>query len=426
MSFSQTTADVSFDTKVSAAARAGRWEMAGAALCLAQFSEPLFAAIAQSQGLTEPPGYARIFFVPVYAFLAWTVWRDRRLAARSALAAPLMLGLIALAFVSTLWSIDPSATLRRSVWLALTMMFGAYLAWRYSWRALIEVVAGAYLVLIAGSFATALLAPSVGIMATEHPGAWCGLWTHKNMLGGYMALGVGVGVAAAFASPERWRLWTAVALGAFALVLLSTSKTALLATLLELAAMGAIALIRRGPLFTISVAAGAASALVIGLCIYLLAPDLLVSLIGRDLTLTGRTDIWSAAAPAVAARPWLGYGYYSFWLDANGPAYWVRQAVGWNVPSAHSGWLETALGLGRIGVALFALQLFASLRRGAKAAFDPNSNPLAGIWGPALLGAFALYTFSESHTLQANDLFWTIYVAVAARLALDAREAKHA
>jgi hypothetical protein len=54
-----------------------RWEPIAAALCLAQFSEPLFAAVAQSQGLTEPPGYARALFLPVYAFLAWVMWRDR-------------------------------------------------------------------------------------------------------------------------------------------------------------------------------------------------------------------------------------------------------------------------------------------------------------------------------------------------------------
>jgi hypothetical protein len=33
---------------------------------------------------------------------------------------------------------------------------------------------------------------------------------------------------------------------------------------------------------------------------------------------------------------------------------------------------------------------------------------------------------SESHAMQANNVFWTIYVAVAARLALDARERKTA
>ena len=38
-------------------AAAARWEVVAAALCLAQFSEPFFAALAQSQGATDPPGY---------------------------------------------------------------------------------------------------------------------------------------------------------------------------------------------------------------------------------------------------------------------------------------------------------------------------------------------------------------------------------
>jgi hypothetical protein len=37
--------------------------------------------------------------------------------------------------------------------------------------------------------------------------------------------------------------------------------------------------------------------------------------------------------------------------------------------------------------------------------------------------AFTLYSMSESHILQANNLFWALYVAVAAKLALDAKKA---
>jgi O-antigen ligase len=395
-----------------------RWEMMAAGLCLAQFSEPLFAAIAQSQGLTEPPGYARIFFLPVYAFLGFAIWRDRAQAWRSALVTPLLVGLVALAFVSTFWSIDAGATFRRSIWLALTMSFSLYLAWRYSWRRLVEVLGYGFIALIVGSFATALIAPSVGIMSAEHPGAWSGLWTHKNTLGGIMALGVAIGAAAAVVARERRNLWIGVALGAFVLVILSTSKTALIASALGLAIMAACALMRRGPVAAIVVSAGALGAIVLGAGIVLLAPDLLVGALGRDLTLTGRTDIWEAAARFVEAKPWLGYGYYAFWLPDEGPAYWVRQAVNWQVASAHSGWLELALGMGRIGVALFALQLLATMKRGAATILDTH----AGLWAPAFLATFALYTLSESHVLQANNLFWTIYVAVAARLALDARE----
>jgi O-antigen ligase len=395
-----------------------RWEPVAAALCLAQFSEPLFAAIAQSQGLTDPPGYARVLFLPVYAFLAWVLWRDRAKAFGAARAAPLLVGLLAIAALSTLWSIDSGATLRRSVWLALTMAFGLYLAWRHDWKSLLNVLAGAFIVLIAGSFALGLLAPSIGRMTFEHPGAWSGLWTHKNTLGGVMALGVAICAAAALVSPERRKLWIGSAIAAFALVLLSTSMTALIASLLGLGVIGFCMFVRRGPVQMITAFAAVGVVLVAGAGIVLLAPDLIVAALGRDLTLTGRTDIWEASARFVEAKPWLGYGYYAFWLPDNGPAYWVREAVAWQVASAHSSWLELALGLGRLGVVLFALQLLATLARGAGAAMQPQ----AGLWAPAFLATFTLYTLSESHALQANNIFWIIYVAVAARLALDARQ----
>lgn len=403
-----------------APARAGfaRWEGVAAALCLAQFSEPFFAALAQSQGATEPPGYARIFFLPVYAFLAYVVWRDRTQALAAARATPLLMSLLGLAALSTAWSIDSGATLRRAVWLGATMAFALYLAWRYAWLRLVTIIAGAFLVLIVGSLALGALAPSIGRMSAEHPGAWAGLWTHKNTLGGIMALGVCVCTAAAIVEPERRKLWLAAATGALALVLLSTSMTALVATLLGLAVMAACALVRKGPFHALIIGAGAVGAIITGGATTMLAPEFIVAVLGRDLTLTGRTDIWEASARFVEAQPWLGYGYYAFWLPENGPAYWVREAVAWQVASAHSSWLELALGLGRVGVVLFALQLGATLLRGAGAIM----NPVAGLWAPAFLSAFALYTLSESHALQANNLFWTIYVAVAARLALDARE----
>ncbi len=394
-----------------------RWEPAAAALCLAQFSEPLFAAVAQSQGLTDPPGYARLFFLPVYAFLAWVMWRDRAQASRAVRAVPLLIGLIALAALSTLWSIDSGATLRRAVWLALSMGFGIYLAWRNDWKSLLNVLAGGFVVLIAGSFALGFFAPSIGRMSLEHPGAWSGLWTHKNTLGGIMALGVAINAAAAIVTPDRRKLWIACAIAAFALVLLSTSKTALIASMLGLGVIVFCMIIRRGPVQMIAAIAGASVAIVAGAGIVLLAPDILVAALGRDLTLTGRTDIWEASARFVEAKPWLGYGYYAFWLPDNGPAYWVREAVAWQVASAHSSWLELALGLGRVGVIMFALQLLVTLARGAGAALQPQ----AGLWAPAFLATFALYTLSESHAVQANNIFWIIYVAVAARLALDAR-----
>ena len=400
------------------AAFAGRWEMRAAALCFAQFSEPFFAALAQSQGLTEPPSYARIFFAPVYAFIAWSAWRDRRAAFAALGAVPLITALVALAFFSALWSIDSGGTLRRAVWLALTNLFALYLAWRYDWARMLSVMAGGFAVLIAGSLVVGALMPAIGRMATEHPGAWDGLWTHKNTLGGLMAIAAPLCAAAAIVSRDRRRLWLLAMFGALALVLLSTSKTALLASCIGFAVMAACHVVRRGPLPALSVATAAAALTIVVVSVFTLAPQSAVAALGRDLTFTGRTDVWQAAGAFAGQKPWLGFGYYAFWLDPVGPAYWVRQAVRWDVASAHNGWLELTLSLGRVGVVLFAAQFAALCVRGAGALLDPR----AGLWAPAFLIAFGFYTMSESHILQANDLFWLIYVAVAARLALDAKE----
>lgn len=403
-------------TRARALAQAGRWEMALAALCLVQCSEPLFAAVAQSQGLVDVPGYARAAWAPVYAFLGWAIWRDARRAGGAIAATPLLWSLVGFALLSSLWSIDAGATVRRVVWLVLSMTFGLYLAWRYEWRRLFEVFALAWIVMIVGSAVLSIATPAIGVATATHPGAWNGLWTHKNTMGGIMALGAPIGLAAYLATGRR--VWAGVALAAFAMVLLSTSKTSLMGSVMGVGVIALGALARRGPMASLAVVTGIAVVGIAAGFFILLAPDTLVGLIGRDMTFTGRTDIWAASEHAVEAQPWLGYGYYAFWLNPDGPAYYVRQATEWMVPSAHNGWLELALGIGLIGVGLFIVQYLAAARRALGALADP----VAGLWAPAFLAVFTLYTLSESHILEANNLFWTLYVTMTARLALDAKE----
>jgi O-antigen ligase len=93
-----------------------------------------------------------------------------------------------------------------------------------------------------------------------------------------------------------------------------------------------------------------------------------VGALGRDSTLSGRTDIWKAAI-AAASDPLFGTGYESFWnanIDkvANGlPGYWGIH----NLVSAHNGYIEVYLDLGWIGVCLIALILIDGYWRAVKA-----------------------------------------------------------
>jgi exopolysaccharide production protein ExoQ len=68
------------------------------------------------------------------------------------------------------------------------------------------------------------------------------------------------------------------------------------------------------------------------------------SMVGRNSTLTGRTDIWASLVPDVEKRPLLGYGFSSFWTPRSRSTHIVAEA--------HNGYLEVWLGLGIVGLVI--------------------------------------------------------------------------
>ena len=84
------------------------------------------------------------------------------------------------------------------------------------------------------------------------------------------------------------------------------------------------------------------------------ASDIL-ALLGRDATLTGRSDIWREVWRAILKRPLLGYGFSAFWIGLKGEAFNVITMLGFVVLHAHNGFLEIMLELGGTGLASFGL-----------------------------------------------------------------------
>jgi exopolysaccharide production protein ExoQ len=90
--------------------------------------------------------------------------------------------------------------------------------------------------------------------------------------------------------------------------------------------------------------------------------QLLVRSLGRDLTFTGRTDVWDVLLK-VGTDPMIGTGFCSFWDDMKFQSklpYWVAF-------SAHNGYLEIYLAGGVVGVCLLVLMLLAIGARISKA-----------------------------------------------------------
>lgn len=78
---------------------------------------------------------------------------------------------------------------------------------------------------------------------------------------------------------------------------------------------------------------------------------------GRDPTLTGRTDLWSELL-IIDINPLLGTGFEGFWLGERAANLWGK--YWWRPTQAHNGYLELYLNLGLIGLGLLAVMVFSS------------------------------------------------------------------
>jgi O-antigen ligase len=90
----------------------------------------------------------------------------------------------------------------------------------------------------------------------------------------------------------------------------------------------------------------------------LFAGATLLAMLGRNSTLTGRTDLWNLSLTLVT-NPLLGAGYESFWLGWRLQKMWTYIT---GVNQAHNGYLEIYLNLGWVGVGLLVSLLMSGYR----------------------------------------------------------------
>lgn len=392
----------------------GRTEFALLILVLLVFSEGILPRLVSSDQSSDGSPLLRYLWLPIYALAAaGTIWKLREIAS-VCLKLPFLMGLLAVCAVSFAWSIEPGLTQRRSFAIIMTTLAGLYIGTRYSWKTMLRAIAIAWFIVALSSFLTALLNPSFGRMQEVHIGAWQGLFYEKNQLGGMMAR---AGLFAAFLCimdrQYRWP-WAGLVALSVLLILLSTSKTALLGILLGLGVVGAAAFMKRGLSTGLVVIWLSTIALGIGAALLIFAPELIFQFLGRDMTLTGRTDIWIVLIDYIEQRPLLGYGYGAFWAPDSDPGNWVREALQWDAPTAHNGWMEVTLALGLVGLFFLAMDFIMTAIRATMASIDTWT----GVLALGFCAQFFLFSLSESTSLQQNSIIWVLYVAMAAKLTL--------
>ena len=393
------------------------WEQALAGLVVIMLTQALIGPVfAPTQ---EETPILRLVWLPVYAIIAgliafrlpamvraWPVW--------------IMLGALVLhAFASKWWSIDPEVTQRRVIAMAISSAFAVYLGVAFRGPHLPRLLMLCGLGMGLGSLVMVAVNPTIGIHQAENAGLWRGLWYEKNQMGLVMSAGA-VAAAASLASGDPRRLLPGITLVvATALVLATQSKTSLLCLILGTGGIAGLwAMQRGGAAFSvIALWFGVVISAIAGY-VFITDPEAVLIALGKDPSLTGRTDIWAALMRDVAERPWTGFGYSAYWGIDSIPAEFIRLETQWPVPSAHNGWIDLLIQLGWPGAILTGgvvlLALVVTLFR------IPGAGAREGYWAVGYMAVFLLLSLSESVLLSHANLPWTLLLAILARaLAAD-------
>jgi len=120
------------------------------------------------------------------------------------------------------------------------------------------------------------------------------------------------------------------------------------------------------------------------------------STLGRDESLTGRTEIWSYLIPYALNRPILGHGFGGFWTDA------MREATS---SHAHNGYLHTILNIGFMGLFFLSMFLIANCQK-ARNLMTQDFN--WGILWFCFLMISVIHNIAESSVTSISGLMPTI------------------
>lgn len=299
-----------------------------------------------------------------------------------------ILAVIGIVALSTVWSADVGRTAYQVVVLASIVVCATYVVSRHDARTCVLIV-GAYLGGICALNAVA------AITDLSKPLARGGLMEHKNLIGALSAASV---LATALASrlvtgrPRRWYMAGCVA--SLYVMVACESKSGIFSLVAASAAIGLVQLVqhRRGHVMASTLLWGTV-ALGVG---YRLAGGLvgILDASGKDLTLTGRTEIWKYVLQVARGHRLHGWGYFAIWgekpLDGGGsPAYVVLSGL----RSSHSGYIEMYVGVGIIGLAVLICGLALLLRQ---AIGEAARDGLVGSWTLAVTVFAIVQNLSES------------------------------
>jgi O-antigen ligase len=329
--------------------------------------------------------------------------------------------LVSLIVASILWSDLPTETFINVLPFLRVTVFGIYFATRFCLRDQIKLLTWVFAIAAVLSLLFAIALPKYGVVGRGfisgmedivHQGRWRGIYVHKTLLGTMMVMGMLIFLARGVAERKnRWVMWIGFCL-CFFILQMSTTRGALAAFVITLLLVPFYRALRWKGM--IAIPFFSTSLLISGIVISLLVTNAeqVLRLLGRDITLTGRTVYWPLMLEKIWERPWLGYGYQTFWIGGwKGEVadVWRYLAVGNEPPHAHNGFLNLWFSVGLVGLGFFVLGFLLNYYRSIT--WMRTVHTIEGLVPIVYLTMTLLLNLTESFLAEAN-IFWIIYISV--------------
>lgn len=265
----------------------------------------------------------------------------------------LLTALILVHFASVITSIEPMESLTYSIRIAILVAFFGISAMILKPEKYFNILIGFFVIAGIANLLYVLGIPQYGIMSGMHEGAWRGLFSHKNQFGYFCAYGL---ILCFNLLPRSFLFYGAI--GILYLVLLGKSQSG---GAIATAAAGLIissALIysqrihwnfKALTLFT------SAAIIIAAMPFYGILSEWLLTLLGKDSTLTNRTIVWDLYLAEFWKSPALGLGANAYLFN---DAFTARIEAGLSAGdqvSPHNGYLATLIQVGIIGLAIYCL-----------------------------------------------------------------------
>ena len=305
------------------------------------------------RSLSEGSPLAQVVNTTIIIIAVLVLMRSKILGSILRRAWPIFL-LPALAMISALWAPDPELTLRRSIALLESALFGLSFAATYDFKSSLRLLMRMLIIVMVLSVLWAIAFPQTGVHQASdfvepiHAGKWRGVFAHKNPLGAVAGISLALTI---LYGPIAFKSTTvrlaAIAVSSLCLVMASSGSGYSIAFVVIISGfiMWIIGQMPR-QLRPIAIVLS----FVVLACLSFFFSEIqsaALETLGKDPDLTGRTEYWGYILPFMENHWIYGHGYFSGFLEIGATIEAITKV---NFGSTHSGYLDILVSFGIVGV----------------------------------------------------------------------------